>query len=52
MVFEKHPKKDELRRKDIRKRFRVKQESKDIIGKEKRCVEKNRPKKESKRILE
>ena len=39
IVFEKYPKKDELKRKDIRKSFRVKKESKDIIGKEKRRVE-------------
>ena len=52
IVFEKYPKKDELKRKNIRKSFRVKKESKDIIGKEKRRVEKIRPKKESKKILE
>ena len=42
----------ESKRKDIRKSFRVKKGKKDIIGKEKRCVEKIRPKKESKKILE
>ena len=52
IVFEKYPKKDELRRKDIRKSFRVKKERKDIIGKDKKRVEKIRPKKESKKILE
>ena len=51
IVFEKYPRKDELRRKDIRKRFRVEKESKDIIGKEKRRAEKIKPKKESKKIL-
>ena len=45
-------KKDELKRKDIRKSFRLKKENKDIIGKEKRHVEEIRPKKESKKILE
>ena len=45
-------KKDELKRKYIRKSFRLKKESKDIIGKEKRRVEKVRPKKESKAIFE
>ena len=45
-------KKDELKRKYIRKSFRLKKESKDIIEKEKRRVEKVRPKKESKAIFE
>ena len=49
IVFEKYPKKDELKRKDIRKNFRVKKESKDIIGKEKRRVEKLDLKKKAKK---
>ena len=52
LVFEEYPKKDELKRKDIRKSFRVKKEKKDIIGKEKRHVEKIRPKKEIKKSFE
>ena len=45
-------KKDELKRKILEKVCRVNKESKDIIGKEKRCVDKISPKKESKKILE
>ena len=41
----------ESKRKDIRKSFRVKKGKKDIIGKEKRCVEKIRPKKKAKKYL-
>ena len=51
IVFEKYLKKDELKRKNIRKSFRLKTENKDIIGK-KRRAEKIRPNKESKKILE
>ena len=42
IVFEKYLKKDELKRKNIRKSFRLKTENKDIIGK-KRRAEKIRP---------
>ena len=51
IVFEKYLKKDELKRKDIRKSFRLKKENKDITGK-RRCIEKIKTKKESKKILE
>ena len=52
ILFEGYVKKDELKRKDIRKSFRLKKENKDIIGKEKRHVEEIRPRKESKKLLE
>ena len=52
IVFEKYAKKDALKRKEIRKSFRVKKESKYITGKEKRRVDKIRTKKESKKLLE
>ena len=37
IVFEKYLKKDELKRKNIRKSFRLKTENKDIIGEKKTC---------------
>ena len=52
IVFEKYAKKDALKRKEIRKSFRVKKGSKYITGKEKRRVDKIRTKKESKKLLE
>ena len=52
ITFEKYNSDDpELKRKDLRKCFRVEKENKDIVWKEKRRVEKIRPKKEGKKIL-